>query len=398
MLVLAPLGRAFAQDKPAAETAKKAAPEDGAEAEEPEKPKGIPLPKPFPGFLDANTIRRTNGNIVRFYTVNSVDPKLVIDELNRWKTKAGSVVLIGAPTRLQKDRVEKSAVQTQTVVRIEDTEENWAVLERVLAIVDVAPPQVYVEAKIVEISMDDQMRIGIDNANVRTDRPVGDLFFKRIDATFANQIATDVVSRVAFGSADKFVKFDYVLQLGKSGSQTEVLSTPGILASVGEQAIINVGAREPIVKQTISGTNVTAATTFEDIGLKLTVLPLMIGRDHVRASIEPEVSRVSEFRTTSTSNDRDVINPVISTRNAKTVVTVPDGETVVISGLQQTAKLEEKRGIPILRDIPLVGGIFGSTTEREQKTELVIFVTLTIRRGNEGRLIVPPSEVDRVAK
>ncbi len=354
-------------------------------------------------FVNATTIRKPDGMEIRFHRVNAVDPKLVIDELTKWKTKPATVVLMGAPVKFRKESdhnrvpVDKTTVLAQTTLRIEEHVDNWPILEKVLAMIDVPPPQVHVEAKIVEITLDDQLRIGIESSNVRTDRPVGDLFFKRFDAVFANQIGVDVASTLALGSADKFVKFDYVLQLGASGAKAEVLSMPSIVASIGEVATINVGEREPIVTQTLSGTNVVAATKFEDLGLTLRVMPLQIGRDVVRASIEPEVSRVSEFRITSTSTERDVINPVISTRNAKTVVMIPDGETVVISGLQQTQKLSERKGIPLLKDIPLIGSLFGSTTEREQKTELVIFVTFTILHPGEGRLILPPAELDRVA-
>ena len=149
------------------------------------------------------------------------------------------------------------------------------------------------------------------------------------------------------------------------------------------------------MKQTLAGNNVNTSTDFKDVGLLLEVQPLMIGRETVRARVQARLSRVSDFRITSTSNDRDVVNPVISEREAKSVIEVMDGDTVVISGLQQNSKFDQRRGIPILMDIPYLGYLFGSTSKREVKTELVFFVTFTIVHPGETRVVVPPAEAER---
>ena len=340
----------------------------------------------LPEFLDTETVRKPNGMIVRFYRVNAVDPKLVQQELERWKTKAANIVPWGPSFTVTK------GTQLQNVLRIEEHEDNWPVIERVLRMVDAPQPQVFVEAKIVEISYDDDLRVGIGPSNVRTDRPVGDLFFRRIDFNFANVLGSSDIASVNLGSDDKFVKFDYLLQLGRSGAKTEVIAEPSVVAVQGETARINVGEQEPIVQQELRANTVTATTKFEPVGLLLEVEPFLIGRDLVRARVKPRLSRVSDFRTVSTSSDRDVINPVISTREADTVVEVMDGDTVVISGLQQTAEVSTRRGIPLLMDAPLIGGLFSSTSRRTVKTELVFFVTFSITYPGEGRVVVPPAE------
>ena len=355
------------------------------------------LPEPAPEFLDGQTIRKPDGMLVHYYRVDSVDPQLVQAELKEWlDPKKGEAAAAMGPSF--RAGVAKNSVIIRNTLRITVHENNWPVIKKILAMVDQPQPAVYVEAKIVELTYDDQLRVGIDASNIRTDAPVGDLFFKRFDASYPNRLASDASSALTLGSANKFVKFDYVLQLGASGARAEVLSSPGIIASQGEPAKIEVGDREPIVTQNVNGSNVTATTKFEPVGLLLNVTPLMIGRTMVRASIQPEVSRVSEFRTTSTSTDRDVINPVISTRKADTVVEIPSGETVVISGLTQTTEFHERSGIPLLKDIPVVGYGFGATTKRKQKIELVVFVTLTIMKPGETRVIVPPAEIERTAE
>ncbi len=343
-------------------------------------------------FIDKNTIRKPSGMVVKYYRVDAVSPLLVKKELDRWKSEKATIDAIGSSFV---GFVNGKASTIQNTLRIEEHEDYWPDLERVLAMIDAPQPQVYIEAKIAEISFDDDLRVGLGPSNIRVDRPAGDLFFRRADVVFDNVLGASEQALLTFGSDDKYVKFDYILQLGKSGAETKVISKPGIMVTQGEIASIDVGDKEPIVKQALSGTNVTASTEFEDVGLKLEVQPLMIGRRLVRARINPRLSRVSDFRITSTSVSRDVVNPVISTREAKTVVDVLDGDTVVISGLDQSAARHERSGIPFLMDIPVAGYLFGSTTKRTVKTELVFFVTLKIVRPGEVKVVIPPVEFER---
>jgi type II secretory pathway component GspD/PulD (secretin) len=345
-------------------------------------------------FLPNNSIRKPNGMIVRYYRADAVSPELLKSELDRWKSDKGSIEVVGPgfPIRTGDG---KKFVMIQNTLRIEEHEDRWPDLEGVLAIIDAPQPQVYIEAKIVEVTFDDDMRVGMGPSNIRVDRHAGDLFFKRADFVFSNILGATDNASVTFGSDDKYVKFDYILQLGKSGAESRIMSQPGIIVTQGEVASIKVGDQEPIVKQNLSGTNVTATTEFKDVGLLLEVEPLMIGRRRVRARVNPRISRVSDFRITATSNNRDVVNPVISEREAVTVVDVLDGDTVVISGLDQEAQLDERKGIPFLMDIPVAGYLFGSTTKRTVKTELVFFVTISIVRPGEAKVVVPPVERER---
>ena len=271
-------------------------------------------------------------------------------------------------------------------------EDKWPEVRRVLEMVDAPAPQVLVECKIVEIRHGKELRVGLDAA-VR--RPVGDTFFRRLEASFpiSPSAASSGSSIVEFATEDKFLTFDYVLELAQAGSKTEVHATPSVIASQGEPAEIQVLDREPVIEQSLRTNVVTATTKFEDVGLTLRVQPLFIGRDFVRAKVFAELSRVSDFRTTSTSPGLEVTNPVISTRSSSTVLTVPDGETLVIAGLASDIKTHDESGLPFVRDLPLIGPLFGATTDAQQKVELVFFITLTIMQPGEGRVVAPPGDL-----
>ncbi len=354
-----------------------------------------PALKEPPVAVSDDTLRMPDGTEVHFYRVNSTDPNVLIQELNRWKDSTGATVEAIGPQTVVGLPGSKATVAIQTILRIQVHRDQWPTVLRILEMLDLPEPQVSVEVKIVEVTYDDDLRVGVGPSNVRVDRPAGDVFFKRFDTVFDNVLGGSDSSKVTLGSDDKFVKFDYILQLGKSGATTQVTSKPSIVASQGELARINVGEEEPFVVQQLQGTTVTATTQFRQTGLTLEVRPLRIGRNVVRASIQPKLSRVSSFRVTSTSSDRDVINPVITNREAETVLDVVDGDTVVISGLNQVLDFQQRKGIPLLMDIPVAGYLFGSTTSRQAKTELLFFVTLRIVRPGENRLIVPPGEAER---
>lgn len=351
-------------------------------------------------FLAGDLIRRPDGMIVHYYRVNYVDPAVLVKELQVWKSAKGQVDVAGpqfvgapVPAAKQGEPAKTTPVANlQNLVRIIETEEQWPVLRRVLDLVDRPQPQVRIEAKVVELTFDDQLRVGMES---KITRPAGDTFFQSLDVKFPNPLDAVNSTVAKFSRDEKFLTFDYTLSAVAQGARAEVTASPSVLASQGETAIIRSGDLEPLVQQNISGSNVITSTQFKDIGIRLEVQPLLVGRDAVRVRVSAEASRLSDFRVTATSSTTQAVNPVISTRNADTVVTVQSGDTIIIGGLEQELDRDTRTGIPVLKDIPVLGSVFGSTTERHQRTELYFWITLTIESPNEARLIVPTGEEAR---
>ncbi len=403
---------AFAQEQPKQEPPKPPAPQPAPAQQAPSQaapaqaapPQPAPAKPKIPQFVGATKIRTADGLLVGFYRVNYVDAALLQKELEKWKTPK-AVITAEGPTYATPEPPEErrkslwklaGTPAVQTTLRIEETEENWPVLEHILEIVDVPQAQVYVEARISESTYDDDLRVGVE---AHVTRPLGDTLFQAADVKFPNRLTAEDQFTTTFKDVQKYYTFQYLLDLAESGATTTVIAKPGVYVGQGETATIKVGDKEPIVQQQLAANVVTATTVLQDTGLRLEVQPLLIGRDGVRARISAEVSRVSDFRVTATSTNLQVVNPVISTRNADTVVTVRDGDTVTIAGLDQDVTRDESTGIPLLKDLPLVGYLFGSTTKRKQRTEVVFFITFEILLNpGEGRLIEPPAENGRPAK
>ena len=366
------------------------APQPAVEAPRPDAPK-------VAEFISSDAIRKTDGLVVHYYRVNYVDAKLLAAELDKWKASPKASITANGPCVAPAGALHAApgsvGPEFQNTLRVEDTEENWPNLRRVLDMVDVPQLQVYVEAKIVEISYSTELRLGVE-AHIK--RNLADTFFQSADMRFPNRLDAANQFSTAFHEATKYMTFDYIVDLAESGATTKVTGKPGIFASQGEVARIRVGDSEPIVTQTLSANNVTATTLFKDTGITLEVQPLLVGRDVVRARISAEASRVSDFRVTATSNNLSVVNPVISTRNADTVVTVPDGETLILGGLDLDSARDEQTGIPFLMDLPVVGYLFGAKTKRRERTEMVFFLTFTITSPHEASIVKPPAEKERV--
>lgn len=231
--------------------------------------------------------------------------------------------------------------------------------------------QVTIEANIIEVNLFEEYRFGLNWSTLADIMSIpfgtasgGGIFQLRV--TSGMQILLDLLSRQG---------------------KVNVLSSPKVAVLNNQKAVIRV-AREDIffkttvTAPTISGGVVTpGTTTFTPqsitVGIVLDVTP-QIGPDGtVLLNIRPSISdRVGEARAPDGSSV-----PIIAVRETDTVVRVREGETIVLGGLIQDRRRDERTGVPGLSDLPLVGGLFGSTTREQQKTELVILLTPHVTVG-----------------
>jgi general secretion pathway protein D len=162
-------------------------------------------------------------------------------------------------------------------------------------------------------------------------------------------------------------------------SDVNVLSTPEILAVNNREARILVGSKVPFIASTRLGNDVAIDRTvqFQDVGTNLTIIPTINSDDYVSVQILQEVSSLTSITIPSALNA-----PVISTREASTRAILRDGQTVVIAGLIGDSREVVRSGIPLLRDIPLLGALFRRSSMTRNRTELAIFVTPYIVRSD----------------
>ena len=252
-----------------------------------------------------------------------------------------------------------------------------AEIQEVVAQLDQPARQVMLEARIVEVSIDDVKTLGIDwdllnrqgfvivEGSPSSSAPnalPGTLPFlpNQTDGKYQFQ---------AFSHQAK--AFQVALDLAISEGNARVLANPKLATLNGHEANILVGSRIPYIVQGTTFAGGAAAPTQsvekEEVGIKLRITPLINADGYITTTIEPEVSSAS-FRGQS-----DL--PVVNTRQASTTVRLKDGNSVIIGGLLSEEKTTNVTKVPLLGSIPLIGALFQHHSITSSKRDLVIEVT-----------------------
>lgn len=230
--------------------------------------------------------------------------------------------------------------------------------------IDVAPPQIMIEAVAVELASTSDLGASLG------------LSYEHNAMTGAMDTATGDISYSTIGELphDFNAKLNALISQGKA----QVRATPRMAAINGQAADIFIGQTRFIKVEVASYGVKTERIQGVDVGVKLSVRPWTGGNGEVTVTLIPEVSNISEL-------DRETGMPVLSSRRAETTVRVKDGETVMIGGLTQKQEYRTHNKIPILGDIPILGNLFQSAKTSSIDSELVVFLTPRILT-NRGRL------------
>ena len=175
--------------------------------------------------------------------------------------------------------------------------------------------------------------------------------------------------------------FQVTLRAIAQAGRAKILSRPSIIARNNQPATITVGQSVPLITNVRFDTfgNAINSVTYTDVGIILKVTPFITGDGMVEMIVSPETSDLvadrSQWVPISSGSAGAVSAPLINQRSADTVVSTPDGQTVIIGGLMASAKATSESKIPILGDIPLLGNLFKRRTKSDLSTELLIFLT-----------------------
>jgi type II secretory pathway component GspD/PulD (secretin) len=226
-----------------------------------------------------------------------------------------------------------------------------------------------IQVLLAEVTLDDSEEWGLDfnvGIDVSSSRIGGDGYVFNKLAAGAGAATALGVPNFSVASTD----FELLVRALEVQGKLEVLSRPQVTVNNNETAFIQVGESVSVP----TGANqfqdrVSIVTERESVGILMDVTPSISPDGFVRLEIEPSISSVSN-RTTQI--DENFEAPIITERRVQTVVTVQDGQTVVIGGLIQTVGEERIWKLPLFGDIPLVGDIFKSTQRSNVKTELLV--------------------------
>ena len=157
--------------------------------------------------------------------------------------------------------------------------------------------------------------------------------------------------------------------LAKAGL-ANVLARPNVTANSGETASFFSGGEYPLPTGFDDGVIVFE---YKKYGVLLDFVPTIIDEDRIELTVRPEVSEPSQDNSVQVVTGVNV--PVINVRRAETTVEMGDGESIVIAGLFRSASNEVESGVPLLKDLPFVGALFGHSSTRADELELIVTVT-----------------------
>ncbi|MBW7991189.1 MAG: type II secretion system protein GspD [Planctomycetes bacterium] len=257
----------------------------------------------------------------------------------------------------------------------------YRIVEDIIGKLDVVREQVLVEFQIIEVSEDVLKEIGVDWATLDeaiADSVRGFAFTNlgpRIEAVsgdlegLAIGLHKEVGGQATIGA---------VLKALEKHSGINILSTPHVLTSNHQEATITVVDNVPYVRDSrvteIDPATPTKIQTFDfkDVGIELTVTPHISPGDIVRLEVNASFSKLVPSATTGVVGGD---TPTTSKREVETVISIPSGTTVVIGGLIRDDEETVEKKIPLLGDLPLIGGLFRVNRDRVQKTNLLLFIT-----------------------
>ncbi len=250
---------------------------------------------------------------------------------------------------------------------------DWEILQQVIEALDLRPLQVLIEVVIAEVIRTSDFSLGVTGDVTRTrEGDTGTTASGRLEGITTGNVVLELMRA---GPVDVNVTLAALSANGK----VRVLSRPVLLAQNNQEARILVGSERPFIQVFRSLPTETAVrdqiVQYRDVGTSLTIVPTINDDGYVNLQVVQEVSTATE--------EVQFGAPVISTREMSTQLFVKDGHTVVLGGLVEEQEEVTRSGVPFLKDIPLLGLLFGSTKRRTSASELYIFLTPHIIASDE---------------
>lgn len=284
-------------------------------------------------------------------------------------------------------RIAIEANMANNALLIDAGPRDYDMIGKMVAELDQMTDQVLIEVVIAEMSLSDALDLGVDFYSMTTPSAAGKTTV--IGASQMGSSADSVMSSiqnnvfpkgitigVARGTSSSSYNLPAVFSITalQKNNKFKILSSVPLLTQNNREASVSVVNNIPMLKSTVSGGTGSARDIIQnieryDVGIKLKLTPHVNPEGQVKMVLNPSIEAVIDPGTSGQ------YTPTIAKREVSTTVTVPDGQTIVISGLIREDRTEVVRKVPLLGDIPLIRFLFRSKTTSAQRTNLLVFVT-----------------------
>ncbi len=316
--------------------------------------------------------------VTQTFEIIYADVTQVVAALEKFKSPQGSV----------------SSIAGTSHIIVTDTESKVKDIAKLIETIDRITPQVLVEVRIYDITSKDNLDLGVEwgasrrtNLDASADIIDDDFTVQRNGvSTYPNSITDPAVMGGFEGSTSKtadatlgflrlgilneHIDIDAQLRAEKENIDAKLLANPRILVLDNETALFDIITEYPYVEKTITSGSVTETVQFKEVGIRLEVTPHIAKNGMLRLNIAPEFGVVVSQVTVSSSNV-----PVVDTRKVNTIALVKNNHTVVLGGMRKKDTTQQVNKVPILGDLPIIGGLFRFEGEATTIGELVVFIT-----------------------
>jgi general secretion pathway protein D len=289
-------------------------------------------------------------------------------------------------------RFRLAADDAKNALVIMATPDDYRRILHVIETLDVLPNQVFIEATIAEVSLNDNLQFGVE------------WFFQRGKSAAALSNGAnangptpynDVLGNNLLGAsvASAFPGFSYALRTASAQvtlnalngiTNVNIISTPSLTVLDNHQAVLQVGDEVPVtsLQSATALGNTFTSVSYKDTGVILSITPHISESGRVMLQLVQEVSNVAPGTGTNSTT------PTIQQRKVNTQVVVNDGDSLMLGGLMQNSRTNTSNQLPVLGDIPVVGNAFKNKNDTTVKTELLIMITPhVVRSVGEAREI-----------
>ncbi len=280
-------------------------------------------------------------------------------------------------------------------------------ISKLLDKLDRKPPQVYLATVIGQLTLGDEVNLGVEylqrfkslDSNPITQGGTASFLSRTSLRDAIGDVWTNLLTRGVEAVAPGLNVYgqvgeslDVFINALESTSQFKVLSRPSIYAANNKKAVITSGQRIPVPTSSLTdveddSTNVRTNIEFQDVVLKLEVVPLINSDKEVTLTM-------AQVNDTVVGEQRVADNtvPIIGTEKLTTTVTIPNQATVVLGGLITESEDKTDEGIPVLSRIPVIGQAFKNSKSTKSRKELLVFIQPTVVTDNRELGLASHSE------
>lgn len=263
---------------------------------------------------------------------------------------------------------------------------EWIRLSGLIQKMDRAARQVMIEVTIAEVSLDDGETFGVSwFAKTNSGRPNGRLNFGTLPGTGTPGEGSESTGGGLTYLLDIAGENRLALNAFAEDQRVSILSTPRLLVKSGEQASIDVGTEVPTIttqttsdQQTDGNTNLLQGIQYRKTGILLSIRPTVYSDNRVDLEVSQEVSEALPV-----GDGASISSPSIFNRKVETSLSLRDGSSVLLGGLMSQRETNGDSGVPLLKDVPVLGHLFKNQTRANNKTELVLIIRPYIVEGDE---------------